>query len=92
MNNKQLTINNIKMDLHRVCSYVGKLENEIREESVLEFLNHALSEFERVDLSEREKELHKELKGLKSILSENTKDPHKRLRWAEKVMTVRCRL
>ncbi len=102
MNNKQSpakrgqpmaeTTNAIKMDLHRVCTYVGNLEHEVKEQSVLEFLDHALAEFEKMDLSEREEKLRNELVTLKSNLSNNIKDPHKRLRWAENAMTIRCRI
>ena len=79
------------MDLHRIVAATGNLKKEIPYHSVAEFLKHADKEFDKITLSKKEKELRQNLKSLTNQLN-NLQDPHKRLRWTEDVMTIRCRL
>jgi len=91
MRDKKFLISSIKMDLHRVVAAAGDISKELPMESVIEFLKHANADFEKLDLTEREKTLQQELQHLQNQLPQ-VKDPFLRLRWTEKVMTVRCRL
>jgi hypothetical protein len=91
MRDKQFILNSIKMDLFRVVTAVGNLQNTLPTESVSEFLTHALKDFEKTALTEKELALKEQLRDL-SISLHDISDPFTRLRWAEKVLTVRCRL
>lgn len=79
------------MDLHRVVTAVGNINNNLPLDSVSEFIKHALLDFNKITLSELETELFKELKVLETEIPENN-NPHERLRWSEKILTLRCRL
>lgn len=90
--NKEFIINSIKMDLHRVVTAVGDITKEIPTDSVKIFLEHAYSDFAKIEtLDDREQSLKNSLNLLTNKL-ESLQDPHKRLRWAEDILTIRCRL
>lgn len=91
MRDKQFLINSIKMDLYRVVTAAGDIRKELPEQSVIEFMEHANKDFEKAELTDREKGLQQELQNLLNQLSQ-IKDPLARLRWTEDVMTIRCRL
>jgi hypothetical protein len=91
MRDKQFIMNSIKMDLHRVVTAAGDVSKELPKESVSEFMTHAVNDFDKAKLTIREKKLRDQLKILLKLLPA-LKDPHKRLRWTEDVLTVRCRL
>lgn len=79
------------MDLHRVVTAAGDITKELPYESIKDFMQHADKDFDKTDLDERETNLREELRVLFEQLN-SLQDPHKRLRWTENVMTVRCRL
>lgn len=91
MRDKKFIIDSIKMDLFRVVTAAGNLNNELPKESILEFMTHADKDFEKTELNDKEKELKQELQILGQRLSQ-INDPASRLRWADDVLTVRCRL
>jgi len=91
MRDRQFYVDSIKMDLYRVVTAVGNLENPIPYKSVEEFIDHALLYFDKVVISKRETELKLELEALKDKLN-SLVGSHNRLCWAEKVLTIRCRL
>ena len=91
MRDKQFLINSIKMDLYRVVTAAGDIRKELPKQSIIEFMEHANKDFEKAELTERERGLQQELQNLLNQLSQ-IKDPLARLRWAEDVMTIRCRL
>jgi transcriptional regulator of met regulon len=92
MRDKKFYIRAVKMDLLRTTRVVANLKHSINENTAKEFLLHALKDLEKNKLSPREKELKQELVKLSRSISNVLNDPHKRLRWAEKVLTVSCRL
>lgn len=79
------------MDLFRVVTAAGNLHKQLPTDSVSEFLTHAIKDFDKTTLTDSELALKEQLKDL-SISLPNISDPFTRLRWAEKVLTVRCRL
>jgi len=91
MRDKQFFINSIKMDLLRVVTAAGNLNNPIPQESVNEFLTHAINDFDKTSLDEKDKMFKKQLISLRDSLT-SINDPHERLRWAEDVLTIRCRI
>jgi hypothetical protein len=91
MRDKKFIINSIKMDLFRVVTAVGNINNPIPQQSVKEFLMHAMKDFDKTTLNEREKELKIQLEKLCDSLP-LLRDPLTRLKWAENVLTVRCRI
>jgi len=91
MRDKQFFINSIKMDLLRVVTAVANLNNPIPQESVNDFLTHAIKDFDKTPLDEKDEMFKKQLITLRDRLT-SINDPHKRLRWAEDVLTIRCRI
>ncbi|MBN1162508.1 hypothetical protein JXA34_02055 [Patescibacteria group bacterium] len=91
MRDKQFVINSIKMDLHRVVNAAGDITKPMPKQSIKEFLNHALDNFNKIEPTNLEKALKTQLAAL-STKVDTPMDPHKRLLWTEDVMTVRCRL
>lgn len=79
------------MDLFRVVTAVGNLNNPIPQESVNEFLTHAINDFDKTVLSEKDKTYKAQLQSLRDRLT-LINDPHVRLRWVEDVLTIRCRI
>ena len=92
MRDKKFVIDSIKMDLYRLVTAAGDLNNNISTESLLEFLNHAELDFNKIELNERENELKNELLVLKKEVHNCLENPTKRLRWTEDILTIRCRL
>lgn len=88
---KNFILNSIKMDLHRVVTATGDLSKELPKQSVLEFLEHAHRDFDKIDLSDHERSLQIELQDL-TLKVDKLYDPLARLRWVEDIMTIRCRL
>lgn len=88
---KKFIIDSIKMDLHRVVTAAGNLSQKLPKQSIEEFMNHAYKDFEKTELTQREKALKEELKQ-RLIQLNSINDPLSRLRWTENVMTIRCRL
>lgn len=91
MNDKKFVIDSIKMDLYRVVTATGDPSKEIPFDSVKDFLNHADDDFEKINLTEKESSLRKDLRKIQSRLDE-INDKESQLKWAEDVLTVRCRL
>lgn len=79
------------MDLLRLVTAVGNIQNPIPHKSVQEFLTHAIQDFDKTELTEKELALKNQLQKLDSSLP-NLGDPSSRLRWAEDALTIRCRL
>lgn len=79
------------MDLYRVVTAAGDTTKELPKEEIKEFLDHADEDFEKIEPTERENVLRKYLHKFSKELY-NLQDPHKRLRWTENIMTVRCKL
>ncbi|MFA5776225.1 MAG: hypothetical protein WC988_01580 [Patescibacteria group bacterium] len=79
------------MDLHRVVTAAGNINNELPQKSVIEFIEHANRDFEKTELTIKEKVLKEELQQLLAKLP-HIKDSLSRLRWIEDIMTIRCRL
>ena len=92
MRDRNFYINSIKMDLHRIVYATGDIRKGIPMGFVKKFLKHALEDFEKIKLNKKDKKLREELVDLISKLDSLEGDLHKRLRWTEKVMTIRCRL
>lgn len=91
MRDKQFILNSIKMDLLRLVTAVGNIQNPVPHKSVQEFLTHAINDFDKTELNEKELALKNQLLDLNTRLPE-VKDQSTRLRWAEDVLTIRCRL
>lgn len=91
MRDKIFYINAIKMDLYRVVTATGDITKEIPRQSVLEFLDHANRIFNKIELDEREEDIKTRLIELSEEV-DSLKDPHERLRWAENILTLRCRI
>ena len=92
MRNKQFYIEAVKMDLLRLVSQVSSLDSKISQSSVKIFLDHALTDLDTIQLNKHELRLKQELIQIGKDLENYLNDPIKRLRWAEKVLTIRCRL
>lgn len=88
---KKFVIDSIKMDLFRVVTATGDISKEIPVDSVKTFLDHADKDFGKIELEEREIGLRGKLRELREKLY-LLEDPHKRIRWAEDVLTIRCML
>jgi hypothetical protein len=91
MRDRQFIINSIKMDLFRIVTAAGNLNNPIPLESINAFMTHAIADFSKTPLTEADTNFKGQLESLKNSLNLIT-DPHTRLRWAEDVLTIRCRL
>jgi len=91
MRDKKFIINSIKMDLHRVATAVGDISKPLPTQSVEEFLTHAISNFNKIDVTPLEQTLRDQLLTLFKNIN-NLADPHKRLVWTEDIITIRCRV
>lgn len=83
------------MDLHRVVTGAGDITKDLPQKSVQEFLDHAIKDFEKIKLEQRELALKKELEEKRNILLQSQDmltDLHTRLRWTEDILTIRNRL
>lgn len=92
MRDKSFYINAIKMDLFRVVTAAGDITTKFPYQSIKEFLNHAQSDFEKIPKTEHEQKLYKELALLANSIDQSKINNPDRLRWAEKILTIRCRL
>ena len=79
------------MDLYRVVTASGNIDKELPKQSVIEFMKHADKDFEKTKLTKREQMLREQLKNLLNKLP-NIKNSNSRLKWAEDILTIRCRL
>jgi hypothetical protein len=91
MRDKKFIINSIKMDLHRVVNAAGDISKPFPKESIKEFLNHAIKDFNKIETSPLEETLKQQLIEL-STKVDTLLDPHKRLMWTEDIVTIRCRV
>ena len=91
MRDRNFYINSIKMDLFRVVTATGDVTKPAAVESAKEFLAHALREFSNFQNTEHDKKIREELILLSGEMNK-LQDPHHRLRWAENVLTSRCRM
>lgn len=92
MRDKQFYIDAIKMDLYRVVVATGDIRKKAPIASIQEFIQHAQQEFNTISLSRREKELKNELKVLSKNFEQTISKTDTRLKWTEKILTIRCRL
>ena len=92
MRDKQFYLNAVKMDLLRLVHYVGNLENPVSEKSISEFINHALNDLNKLELNSLETNLKQELRLLAKEVINYLDDSKKRLQWADKILTIRCRI
>jgi hypothetical protein len=91
MRDKKFLINSIKMDLHRVANAAGDISKPLPKESIEEFLNHAIKDFNKIETTPLEETLKKQLTDLSTKIN-TLLDPHKRLMWTEDIITIRCRV
>jgi hypothetical protein len=91
MRDKQFYINSIKMDLFRVVTATGDVSKELPTQSIVEFMEHVRKIWDSVELTNRENALKQEFLQLQDQLPQ-IKDTPSRLKWAEKILTIRCRL
>lgn len=91
MSDPQFVKESIKMDLYRVVTAAGNINNELPLQSIEAFMRHADMDFEKTQLTDIDKKLRQQLARLLDELPQ-IKDPHSRLRWAENVLTIRSLL
>jgi len=92
MRDKKFYIEAVKMDLLRLVTQVADLETPVSKTSVKTFFDHAISDLAAIKLSDTETKLKQELIQIENDLDAHLQDPIKRLRWAEKILTIRCQL
>lgn len=88
---KNFVINSIKMDLYRIVTAAGNIKNDLPRISIKAFLSHAIKDFNKIKLTKLQSDLKKELIYLQEKV-DGLNNPFDRLRWAEKILTIRCRL
>jgi len=91
MRDRNFYINSIKMDLFRVVTAAGDITKPIALESVKEFLGHAINDFDKFPNTKHDIEMKNNLIELSKEIFK-LHDPHYRLRWAENILTSRCRI
>ena len=79
------------MDLYRVVTATGDITKPAAVESAKEFLNHAINDFDKFPNTEQDVKIKEDLEHL-SNETYKLKDIRHRLRWAENVLTSRCRM
>ena len=79
------------MDLFLVVTATGDVSKPPAVESAREFLDHAISDFDNFDNTQHDEVIRKDLIDLKDQMF-LLDDVSLRLRWAERVLTSRCRL
>jgi hypothetical protein len=91
MRDRDFYINSIKMDLFRVVTATGDISKPPATESAREFLEHSIKDFEKFPNTKHDSKIKNELlKSLNDLYKLN--EPAHRLRWAENILTARCRL
>jgi hypothetical protein len=91
MRDRNFYINSIKMDLFRVVTATGDVSKPAAIESAREFLEHSINDFDKFPNNEHDRQIKRELeKSLDDLVKLQV--PGHRLRWAENVLTARCRL
>lgn len=92
--NKNFVLGSIKMDLQRVVTATGDPEKPLQKDSAEQFLKHALSDFDKIQATHHQNELKKQLTLLLKHLEKEhpLTNKQERLHWAEKILTIRCRL
>ena len=91
MRDRKFYIDSIKMDLFRVVTATGDVAKPPAVESAREFLEHSIVDFDKFPNNKHDLAIKKELERYLEELV-RLQDPGHRLRWAEKVLTARCRL
>ncbi|MBU0708932.1 hypothetical protein KJ596_04275 [Patescibacteria group bacterium] len=89
MKEKQI-IDHVKNDLRRVAKWAGEIDKPFPKEKIDIFLRHAMKDFRSLPPKNT-----KRLEGsfMEVIQQERVgQDSLQRLRWAEKVLTLSCRL
>lgn len=89
---KDFILNSIRMDLLRVVNMGARIDHKFPKESIETFLDHADKEFGKVRLTGLQKLLRKEMRSLRTQLDSISDSPSKRLKWSEKILTIRSRL
>ena len=84
-------IDSVKMDLRRIAHWTCDISTEFPEKKVLVFLTNAKNLIKTVSVSSDKYGLAQELSNL-TVQKDVLIDPLKRLRWAEEVLTLSCRL
>lgn len=92
MRDKQFYINAIKMDLYRIVVATGDIRKKAPIESIQEFMQHALLEFKKIQLTVHEIKLKNELQNLSRSIGRMKQNSNMRLKWTENILTIRCRL
>ena len=88
---KKQIINNIQNDLRRISKWAAELDKDLPQSQIKVFLAHALKDFNKLT-DKHSLGLRAELEKLSKQQSTITQDPLTRLRWAEKILTISCRL
>ena len=91
MRDRSFYIDAIKMDLFRVVTATGDISKPAAVESAREFLEHSIKDFERFPNTDHDLNIKQDLEKLLDEIFK-VHDSNHRLRWAENVMTARCRL
>lgn len=82
--------NSVRNDLRRVSKWTVEATGPLPKAKTQTFLQHARDEFSKLS-DPHSQQLASELERLTEQLSDLT-DPLQRLRWAEKVLTLSCRV
>jgi len=91
MRDRDFYINSIKMDLFRVVTATGDITKPLSLKSAKEFLDHAINDFDKFPNTDHDIKIKNNLVDLSKELFK-IQSPHDRLRWAENVLTNRCRM
>ena len=79
------------MDLFRVVTATGDISKPPAIESAREFLEHSIKDFDKFPNNEHDTDIKRDLQQFLKEISKLQESAH-RLRWAENVLTARCRL
>lgn len=91
MRDRNFYINSIKMDLFRVVTSTGDVSKPPAIESAREFLDHAISDFDKFENTDHDQVIKNNLIELRNDISK-LNNPPQRLHWAEDILTNRCRI
>ena len=81
----------IRNDLRRIARWEGDLLQDPLPQRTAIFINHANKLMQELP-GEKEKELREELIQLQERYALIQTDPQMRIQWAEKILTLSCRL
>jgi len=91
-NDPQFLKMSVKSDLMRVAQSAGRLANPESYDVWITFLNKALENMRKLTVDEHIQPLCKSLMGLIQSKEKILYDDGSRLKWAEKVLDISCRL